>query len=87
MAEPSIWLIKRNCSASPRQLAGVLVSVVVISFAFGVAFATQGLWMVLPFVGLEVLAVAAAFIFYGRQHFLQPLKPFAEITAMVPRPP
>ncbi len=66
MAEPTIWLIKRNCSASPRQLAGVFVSVVAISFAFGVAFATQGLWMVLPFVGLEVLAVAAAFICYGR---------------------
>lgn len=61
-----IWLTKRNCSASPRQLAGVFVSVVAISFAFGVAFATKGLWMVLPFVGLEVLAVAAAFFCYGR---------------------
>jgi uncharacterized membrane protein len=66
VAEPAIWVIKRNCSASPRQLAGVFVSVVAVSFAFGVAFATQGLWMVLPFVGLEVLAVAAAFICYGR---------------------
>ena len=66
MAEPAIWLIKRNCSASPRQLAGVFVSVVAVSFTFGVAFATQGLWMVLPFVGLEILAVAAAFICYGR---------------------
>ncbi len=66
MAEPTTWLIKRNCSASPRQLAGVFVSLVAVSFAFGAAFAAQGLWMVLPFVGLEIVAVAAAFLCYGR---------------------
>lgn len=66
MAEPATWLIKRNCSASPRQLAGVFVSLVAVSFAFGAAFAAQGLWMVLPFVGLEIVAVAAAFLCYGR---------------------
>ena len=66
VAEPRTWLIKRNCSASPRQLAGVFVSLVAVSFAFGAAFAAEGLWMVLPFVGLEVVAVAAAFFCYGR---------------------
>lgn len=60
------WTIKRNCSASPRQLALVFASIVATSFAFGAAFAAHGLWLVLPFVGLEVLAVAAAFIVYGR---------------------
>ncbi len=60
------WTIKRNCSASPRQLALVFASLVALSFAFGAAFAAHGLWLVLPFVGLEVLAVAAAFIVYGR---------------------
>jgi uncharacterized membrane protein len=60
------WLIKRNCSASPRQLALVFGSLVVVSFAFGAAFAVLGLWMVLPFVGLELLAVAVAFLCYGR---------------------
>jgi len=63
----STWLIKRNCSASPRQLALVFGSLVAISFAFGAAFAAHGLWMVLPFVGLELVAVAAAFICYGRR--------------------
>lgn len=66
MTDPTIWLIKRNCSASPRQLAVVFASLVAFSFAVGVAFAAQGLWMVLPFVGLEVLAVAVAFVCYGR---------------------
>jgi uncharacterized membrane protein len=66
VTDSKIWLIKRNCSASPRQLAVVFASLVAVSFAFGVAFAAQGLWMVLPFAGLEVAAVAAAFLCYGR---------------------
>ena len=41
-------------------------SLVAVSFAFGAAFAVLGLWMVLPFVGLELAAVAAAFIWHGR---------------------
>lgn len=67
MTESKIWLIKRNCSASPWQLAVVFASLTAVAFAFGVAFAAQGLWMVLPFVGLELVAVAAAFVSYGRR--------------------
>ena len=63
---PTHWHIKRNCSASPRQLACVLASLVAVSFAFGLGFALYGLWMVLPFVGIELLAVALAFVCYGR---------------------
>jgi uncharacterized membrane protein len=59
-------LIKRNCSASPTQLAAVFGSLVAVSFAFGAVFAMLGLWMVLPFVGLELVAVAVAFLCYGR---------------------
>lgn len=65
VAEANTWLIKRNCSAGPRQLAVVFVSLVGVSFAFGVGFAAFGLWMVLPFVGLELIAVGTAFFFYG----------------------
>jgi uncharacterized membrane protein len=60
------WTIKRNCSATPRQLALVLASIAAVSFAFGVAFAAHGLWLVLPFVGVELLALAAAFFVYAR---------------------
>jgi uncharacterized membrane protein len=57
MADPvRCWMIKRNCSASPQQLAMVFASLVAVSFAFGVAFAAQGLWLVLPLVGIEMLA-------------------------------
>jgi uncharacterized membrane protein len=61
------WMIKRNCSASPAQIAWVFASIVAVSFAFGALFAAQGLWLVLPFVGIEMLAVAAAFFCYGRR--------------------
>lgn len=60
------WIVKRNCSASPRQLAAVLASVVALSFLIGAGFAAYGLWMVLPFVGIELIAVATAFVCYGR---------------------
>jgi uncharacterized membrane protein len=66
VTDSTVWLIKRNCSASPRQLAAVFASIVALSFVIGVGFAALGLWLVLPFVGLEVLAVAAAFVCYGR---------------------
>jgi len=67
MSDPAFrWIIKRNCSASPRQLALVFASIVLVSFVFGAAFAAHGLWLVLPFVGLELLAVAIAFVCYGR---------------------
>ena len=60
-------MIKRNCSASPAQLAWVFASIVAVSFAFGAVFAAHGLWLVLPFVGIETLAVAVAFFCYGRR--------------------
>lgn len=67
MSEPTHrWIIKRNCSASPLQLALVFASIVLLSFVIGVAFAAAGLWLVLPFVGLELLAVGLAFFCYGR---------------------
>ncbi len=61
------WMIKRNCSASPGQLAAVFASIVAVSFAIGAVFAAHGFWLVLPFVGVETLAVAAAFLCYGRR--------------------
>ena len=66
MTHAKAWLIKRNCSASPQQLAFVFGSLVAVSFAFGIGFAAFGLWMVLPFVGIELVAVGLAFFCYGR---------------------
>lgn len=60
------WLIKRNCSVSPQQLAWVFCSLGAVSFVIGVAFASHGLWLVLPFVGLELGALVLAFVMTAR---------------------
>ena len=62
----AVWIVKRNCSASPRLLAAVFASVAAVSFGFGAGFAAFGLWMVLPFVGVEIVAVALAFLVVAR---------------------
>jgi len=67
MSDPAIgWLIQRNCSASPRQLAAAFAGLAAASLLIGAAFAAAGLWLVLPFVGIELAALAAAFVCYGR---------------------
>jgi uncharacterized membrane protein len=58
--------VKRNCSLSPQTLGGLLAFIAGVSFAIGIAFALQGAWPILPFVGLEIVALAAAFYATGR---------------------
>lgn len=60
------WCLKRNCSASPKQLALIYGSLVAVSFGIAIGFAMLGLWGVLPFAGIELLGLAAAFVVYGR---------------------
>jgi uncharacterized membrane protein len=58
--------MKRNCSISPSALLGLLFVTACISFAIGIGFAQFGAWPVLPFVGVEIAALAAAFYVNGR---------------------
>jgi uncharacterized membrane protein len=59
--------LKRNCSISPAGLAGVFAALALIVLAVGIAFASLGAWMVLPFAGLEVLLLGVAFVMYARR--------------------
>lgn len=54
-------ILKRNCSISPHALLLVfaLLAAVVVSIAS--AFAVLGAWLILPFAGLEVVLLGAAF--------------------------
>jgi len=61
------FLLRRNCSIGPVGLIGVFASLVALSFGFGVAFASFGPWLILPFAGLEMLVVGAAFFACGRR--------------------
>jgi uncharacterized membrane protein len=57
----------RNCSISPAGLAGVFAALAAVTLLIGVGFALVGAWLVLPFAGLEVLMLVAAFVWHARQ--------------------
>jgi uncharacterized membrane protein len=59
--------LKRNCSISPAGLAGVFAALAFVVVAIGAGFAIAGAWLVLPFAGLEVLLLAAAYVLYARR--------------------
>lgn len=67
-AEPVLadWLIKRNCSVSPRQFVGFYASLALFSSAIAVLLVVRGAWPVLPFTGIELLAVGIAFVIHAR---------------------
>jgi len=60
------WLLKRNCSLAPGQLALVFASLAAVSLCIAAFFAVQGAWLVVPFACIEVLALGAAFVVYAR---------------------
>lgn len=60
------WLLKRNCSTTPRQLMGFYTSLCLVSLAVGAFFWIQGAKLVMPFASLEILAVGAALLVYSR---------------------
>ena len=60
-------ILKRNCSISPAGLAGVFGALAAVVLAIGGAFAVAGAWLVLPFAGLEIAALAAAYLAYARR--------------------
>lgn len=61
------FVFRRNCSIGPVALWLTFSSLVAVSFGFGIAFAVHGPWMILPFAGLEMLALGTAF-FMCRGH-------------------
>jgi uncharacterized membrane protein len=59
-------LLKRNCSISPAALARVFALLVAVTLGIGIGFAIAGAWLILPFAGIEVALLAAAFLVNGR---------------------
>lgn len=67
MSTPRFSLtLKRNCSMSPGGLAKVFAALALLVLAIGAGFAAAGAWLILPFAGLEVLVLGAAFMAYAR---------------------
>jgi len=59
-------ILKRNVSISPAGLACVFAALGVAALAIGAGFALVGAWLILPFAGLEVLLLGAAFLLQAR---------------------
>lgn len=60
------WLLKRNCSLAPRQLLAFYASLCLLSLAIAGLFWLRGATLVMPFAGIELLAVGAALLVYAR---------------------
>lgn len=60
------WVLRRNCCLTPRQVAGVYLSLCVVSCVIAAAFWWAGAPVVLAFAGLELAAVGAALLVYAR---------------------
>jgi uncharacterized membrane protein len=54
-------VIRPNQSLSWRQAIRVYTAIASVCLGIGIAFALYGFWTVLPFAGLEVLVLGAAF--------------------------
>jgi len=60
------WLLKRNCSITPRQLGRVYLSLCAVSLAIACFFFVQGATLVLAFAGIELIAVGVALLVFAR---------------------
>jgi uncharacterized membrane protein len=60
------WLLKRNCSLTPRQLAFAYALLCFLALVTSAPFVVRGAWVVLAYAALELLFAAAAFVHYAR---------------------
>ena len=56
-----------NCSISPTGLLCAFAALAAVTLAIATGFALMGAWLVLPFAGLEVLALGVAFVVHVRR--------------------
>jgi uncharacterized membrane protein len=60
------WVLSRNCSMSPRQLALAYAALCAASFTIATVFTLRGAWYILCYAVVEMSAVGAAFFVYAR---------------------
>lgn len=60
------WLLRRNCSMSPTQVIAFYLSLCAWSLAIAGACWWRGATLVLPFAGIEIVAVGIALFIYAR---------------------
>jgi uncharacterized membrane protein len=60
------WVLRRNCSVTPRQLMVVYLSLCLFSLIIAAGFAWVGAPVVLAFAGLELVLLGLALMAYAR---------------------
>lgn len=60
------WILMRNCALGPRQLGMCIAALAAVTLLIGSMFAIHGYWPILPFAGIQVLALGASFLAYSR---------------------
>lgn len=60
------WVLKRNCSLTPRQTLRAYLLLLALSLTVGTTFALLGAPLVLCYSALEMTAVTAAWLYYSR---------------------
>ena len=60
------WLMKRNCSLTPKQVGWFYASICAFSFLIAGFFLALGIWMVIIFTSLDILALTFALYIYTR---------------------
>ncbi|MBU6437358.1 MAG: DUF2244 domain-containing protein [Betaproteobacteria bacterium] len=60
------WQLRRNCSVSPQQMGGFYLSLGAVSLSIAAVFWWHGATLVVPFAGLELLALGVALLMYAR---------------------
>jgi uncharacterized membrane protein len=59
------WTLRRNCVLTPNQFGFSFILLGLISLLIGILWAFNGVWVIMPFVILEFIALAVAFIVYS----------------------
>ena len=65
------FVLSPNCSISWRELVLFYLFTCVVALAVGLFFTLQGMWLVLPFSGLEMLALGYALYLTSRKVYRQ----------------
>lgn len=60
------WVLRRNCSVTPRQLGAMYALLSALSLVVAGFFWALGAWVVLPFSVVELVVVGVAFLAYAR---------------------
>jgi uncharacterized membrane protein len=62
----TVWLMRRNCSFTPKQVGIFYLSMVCFSGLITTYFWWIGAWMVLPFTLIELSVLGIALLIYAR---------------------